>query len=38
MKIVDPTLHLKNVKGTGDSSDYATLVLYADKFEDLPII
>jgi hypothetical protein len=38
LKIVDPSLHIKNQKGTGDSSDYATLVLYAKKFEDLPII
>ena len=38
LKIVDPSLHIKNQKGTGDSSDYATLVLYAKKFEDLPIV
>jgi hypothetical protein len=38
LKIVDPSLHIKNQKGTGDSSDYATLVLYAKRFEDLPII
>jgi hypothetical protein len=29
---------VKNQKGTGDGSDYATLVLYAKKFEDLPIV
>lgn len=38
LKIVDPSLYLKKEKGTGDSSDYATLVLYAKRFEDLPII
>jgi len=38
LKIVDPSLHIKNQKGTGDASDYATLVLYAKRFEDLPII
>lgn len=38
LKIVDPSLYLKSQKGTGDSSDYATLVLYAKRFEDLPII
>ncbi len=38
MKIVDPSLYVKGQKGTGDGSDYATLVLYAKRFEDLPII
>lgn len=38
LKIVDPSLYIKSQKGTGDSSDYATLVLYAKRFEDLPII
>lgn len=38
LKIVDPSLYLKKEKGTGDASDYATLVLYAKRFEDLPII
>jgi len=38
LKIVDPSLYLKSQKGTGDASDYATLVLYAKRFEDLPII
>lgn len=36
MKIVDPSLYVKSQKG--DSSEYATLVLYAKRFEDLPII
>ncbi len=38
LKIVDPSLHIKSAKGTGDGSDYATLVLYAKRFEDLPIV
>lgn len=38
LKIVDPSLYIKGQKGTGDGSDYATLVLYAKRFEDLPII
>ena len=38
LKIVDPSLYIKTQKGTGDASDYATLVLYAKRFEDLPII
>lgn len=38
LKVVDPSLYLKSQKGTGDASDYATLVLYAKRFEDLPII
>lgn len=38
LKIVDPSLHIKSQKGTGDASDYATLVLYAKRFEDLPIV
>nr|AAU43901.1 alpha telomere binding protein [Uroleptus sp. WJC-2003] len=38
LKIVDPSLYVKSQKGTGDSSDFATLVLYAKRFEDLPII
>jgi Telomeric single stranded DNA binding POT1/CDC13 len=36
IKIVDPSLYIKGQKG--DGSDCATLVLYAKKFEDLPII
>ena len=38
MKIVDPSLHMKTAKGTGDHSDYATLVFFAKRFEDLPIM
>lgn len=38
LKVVDPSLNLKREKGTGDSSDYATLILYAKRFEDLPIV
>lgn len=38
LKIVDPSLYLKSQKGAGDDSNYATLVLYAKRFEDLPII
>lgn len=38
MKIVDPSLHMKSAKGSGDNSEYATLVFFAKKFEDLPII
>jgi hypothetical protein len=38
LKIVDSSLYIKGQKGTGDGSDYATLVLYAKRFEDLPII
>jgi hypothetical protein len=38
MKIVDPSLHMKSSKGSGDASDYATLVFFAKRFEDLPII
>ena len=38
LKVVDPSLHVKNQKGTGDASDYATVVLYSKAFEDLPII
>jgi hypothetical protein len=38
LKIVDASLHVKNQKGTGDGSDYATLILYAKRFEDLPIV
>jgi len=38
LKIVDPSLHLKKEKGTGDGGDYATLILYATRFEDLPIV
>ena len=36
LKIVDPSLYIKNQKG--DGSDFATVVLYAKRFEDLPII
>ncbi len=36
MKIVDPTLHAKGAKAS--DKDFATLVLYAKRFEDLPII
>jgi hypothetical protein len=38
LKVVDPSQHMKSQKGTGDASDYATLILYAKRFEDLPII
>jgi len=38
LKVVDPSLNLKREKGTGDASDYATLILYAKRFEDLPIV
>ena len=38
LKVVDPSLHIKSQKGTGDSSDYATVVIQAYRFEDLPII
>ena len=38
LKIVDPSLYIKSQKGAGDASDFATLVLYAKRFEDLPII
>lgn len=34
LKIVDQSLYKKS----GDASDFATLVLYAKRFEDLPII
>lgn len=36
IKIIDPTLHSKG--GKPSDNDYATVVLYADKFESLPII
>ncbi len=38
IKIVDSSLYVKSQKGSGDASDFATLVLYAKRFEDLPII
>lgn len=38
LKVVDPSLNMKKEKGTGDSSDYATVILYAHRFEDLPIV
>lgn len=38
LKIVDPSLYIKSQKGAGDGSDFATLVLFARRFEDLPII
>lgn len=39
MKICDPSLNLRGAKGTGDASNnFATLVLYAKCFEDLPIV
>ncbi len=38
LKLVDPSLHLKKEKGTGDGSDFASLILYGQKFEDLPIV
>jgi hypothetical protein len=37
LKIVDPSIHIKGQK-SGGKDDYATLVLYANKFEDLPIV
>ena len=33
LKIVDPTLN-----GSGKNSDYATVTMYAQRFEDLPIV
>jgi hypothetical protein len=36
LKIVDPSLHSKGGKPT--DNDWAQVVIYADKFEDLPII
>ena len=36
LKIVDPSLHSKG--GKPSDNDFATVVLYASKFEDLPII
>lgn len=38
LKIVDPSLHIKGAKSGDKSNDFATLVLYAHKFEDLPIV
>ena len=38
LKVVDASLHVKNAHGTGDASDFATLILYAKRFEDLPIV
>jgi len=38
LKVVDPSLYIKSQKGTGDASDFATVILYAKRFEDLPII
>ena len=35
LKIVDPSLHSKSNKAS--ENDYATVVIYAEKFEDLPI-
>lgn len=35
LKIIDPTLHSKGGKPT--DNDYATVVIYAKRFEDLPI-
>lgn len=35
LKIVDPTLHYKG--GKASDNDYATVVIYASRFEDLPI-
>lgn len=36
LKIVDPTLHAKGGKPT--DNDWASVVIYANRFEDLPII
>jgi len=36
LKIIDPSLHSKG--GKPSDNDFATVVLYASKFEDLPII
>jgi len=36
LKIVDPSLHHKGGKAT--DNDWASVVIYADKFEDLPIV
>jgi Telomeric single stranded DNA binding POT1/CDC13 len=38
LKIVDPSLFIKSQIGSEDSCDYATVVLYSRKFENLPII
>ena len=47
LKIVDPSIYVKSSKTTksidlsssqADSADYANLILYAKRFEDLPII
>jgi len=38
LKIIDPSLHLKHVRGGDKTQDYANLVLYAKRFEDLPIV
>lgn len=35
LKIIDPTLHYKS--GKPSDNDYATVVIYAKRFEDLPI-
>lgn len=35
LKIIDPTLHSKSAKAS--DNDYATVVIYAEKFNDLPI-
>lgn len=37
LKVVDPSQHVKGMKGTG-GDDYATVVLYAKEFKDLPIV
>lgn len=36
LKVIDPSLHSKG--GKPSDNDYATVVLYALKFEDLPIV
>lgn len=36
LKIIDPTLHAKGSKG-GGNDDYAQVVIYGKRFEDLPI-
>lgn len=38
LKVVDQSLHVTGQKGTSSASDYATVVIYAHHFEDLPIV
>ena len=39
VKVVDPSINIRGGKGTGDeTNDYASVIIYAKQFEDLPII